>query len=342
MTVRRVILIDYDDDLFDITPPVLAYMQDAIEAAGGRLDVGQHRSRAAVIARASDADIVMVQSVRPLLSEAVLAELPQCRGVIRAGLGYDSVDVEVATRLGILVSNVINWCNEEVAEQAIALLFATALHIPKLHYSVSSGEWDRTQAAPTYRMQGKTLGLIGFGRIAREVATRLQRFGFGIIAYDPFVGRSVMAELDVKKVEFDELLRRADYISIHTPLTDETHHLLNADAFARMRDNVVIVNTSRGPVIDEQALSEALHAGTVAGAGLDVFATEPLPSDSPLRGCDNVVFTPHVSSYSQDAVDTLYHYAADIAAAMLQRQWVPTIVNPTVRPLAEQRWGAFA
>lgn len=342
MTDQKVALIDYDDDLFDITPPVLAYMHDVIQAAQGKFDIGQYRSNAAIVEAASDADVVIVQSVRPLLSEAVMAELPKCRGVIRAGLGYDSVDIEAATRLGIPVSNVINWCNEEVAEQAIALLFAAALHIPKLHASVSNGEWDRTQAAPTYRMQGKTLGLIGFGRIAREVAGRLQRFGFQLIAYDPFVAGGVMSELDVEKVEIGELLQRANYISIHTPLTEETHHLLNANAFAKMQDNVIVVNTSRGPVIDEMALYAALYSGKVAGAGLDVFESEPLPPDSPLRSCENVVFTPHVSSYSQDAVDTLYRFTADIAASMLRRQWVQTIVNPDVRPLAERRWGNFA
>lgn len=341
MPIQKVALIDYDNDLFDITPPVLAYMHEVIGAAGGQLAIGQHRTETEVLQAASDADVVVIQSVRPLLTEPVLAGLTKCRGLIRAGLGYDSVDIEAATRLGIPVSNVIDWCNDEVAEQAIGLLFAVALHLISLHEAVSEGGWDRSSAVPTYRMRGKTLGLIGFGRIAREVAVRLRGFGLDILAYDPYVGDGTMAGLDVEKVEWDELLRRSHYLSLHTPLTNDTYHLLNADAFARMRDGVIIVNTSRGPVIDEPALYDALRAGKVAGVGLDVFEIEPLPLDSPLRECANVVFTPHVSSYSQDAVDTLYKYTAEIAAAMLRRQWVPTIINPDVRPLAEQRWGRF-
>ncbi|MCP4166318.1 MAG: C-terminal binding protein [Chloroflexi bacterium] len=341
MPSHKVVLIDYDVDLFDITPPVLAYMHDVIHAAGGRLVIGQYHDEHAVIEAASDADVVIIQTIRPLVPEPVLQKLVKCRGLIRAGLGYDSIDIEAATKLGIPVSNVINWCNDEVAEQTLALLFSTALHIISLHETVRNGMWDRSLAVPTYRMRGKTLGLIGYGRIAREVARRLQSFGFGIIAYDPYIKGNVMSELHVQKVEMAELLHRSNFISLHTPLTEGTSHLLNADSFAKMKDGVIIVNTSRGQVIDELALHEALRSGKVAGAGLDVFEIEPLPLDSPLRSCTNVVFTPHVSSYSLDAVDTLYRYTADIAAQILQRRWVQTIVNPDVRPLAENRWGDY-
>jgi len=209
-----------------------------------------------------------------------------------------------------------------------------------LNDQVSRGRWAREAAAPICRIRGKTLGSVGFGRIARAVAARMSGFGLTLLAYDPYIDEDTVSRYGTQKVELDELLRRADFISVHTPLTDETYHLLGAREFSLMKEGVFVVNTSRGAVVEESALVMALRSGKVWGAGLDVMEHEPLPPDSPLREFDNVTFTPHVASYSLEAVETLYRFGAEIAANLLSGRWLPTIVNPRVRAKAEKRWGA--
>lgn len=337
----QTVLVDYDPDLFDISPPVLAYMRQRLLTVQATLEIGQRRTEESVLEMAAGADLVMIQSVRRLLTARVIPQLRRCRGIIRLGLGYDSVDIAAATQAGIPVSNVVDWCTDEVAEHAIALLFACARRLTPLHRMVSGGGWERGAAAAIHRIRGRTLGVIGFGRVGRAVSQRMKAFGVEVIAYHPRQDAATIAQFGAEKVDFDELLRRADFISLHVPLTPETQHMLGAHEFERMKDGVIIVNTARGAVIEEAALVEALRTGKVGAAGLDVMEQEPLPADSPLRGFENVTFTTHVASYSQEAVETLYRFGADIAADMLAGRWVPTIVNPEVRDKAEERWAAF-
>lgn len=269
--MHKVTLVDYDSDIFDIAPSTLAAMEATLSEAGATLQVDQRRTEDAVLQVAADADLVMVQSIRPLLNERVIPRLIRCRGIIRLGLGYDSVDVAAATREGIPVSNVVDWCTDEVAEHAISLLFACVRRLSPLHRQVSQGRWARQVAVPIPRLRGKTLGLIGFGRIARAVAERVKGFGIRLVVYDPYVDEEAAAQHGAYKVELDDLLRDADFISVHTPLTGETHHLLNAGKFALMKEGAFIVNTSRGPVIQESALVDALRSGRLWGgwAGCD-------------------------------------------------------------------------
>ena len=334
----KVTLVDYDSDLFDITTSTLSDMRETLSAVDATLDLDQRRTEALALEMAQDADLVMIQSVRPLLNERTIPQLSQCRGIIRLGLGYDSVDVAAATRAGIPVSNVVNWCSDEVAEHAIALLFASVRRLARLDGLVSGGEWEREAAVPIRRMRGKTLGLVGLGRIGRAVAERMRGFGLRMLAYDPYVDADVMSRYGVRKTELDDLLQSADFITVHTPLTDETRHLLGERAFGLMKEGVFIVNTSRGPVVQESALVTALRSGKVWGAGLDVMEQEPLPADSALCEFGNVTLTPHIASYSLEAVETLYHFGAEIAADLLRGRWVSTIVNPQVRAKAEERW----
>ena len=339
--MSRVVLVDYDPDLFDISPAALAYMSERLSQAGAILEVDQRRTEEAVAEMARGADLVMIQSVRPLLTASVIAELAQCRGIIRLGLGYDSVDVAAATEAGIPVSNVVDWCTDEVAEHAITLLLACARRLTPLHKTVTSGGWDRMVAGDIHRVRGQTMGIIGFGRVGRAVSQRMGALGVRALAYHPRQDSETIAQFGAEKVPFDELLRRSDYISLHTPLTDETHHMIGAREFGLMRDGVILINTARGAVVDEAALVEVLRSGKVASAGLDVMEQEPLPHDSPLREFGNLTFSTHVASYSLEAVETLYRFGADIAADMLAGKWVPTTVNAGVRTRAEERWGPF-
>lgn len=325
----KAVLVDYDEDLFE--PP--AWVGDLLAAAGIDYQAGQHRTPEAALAAARDANVVLVQSVRPLLTRAVIEGLERCRCIVRLGIGYDSVDVAAASQRGILVCNVPDYCLDDVAEHALALLLACVRRVPVQDRWIRDGRWDRTGARPVRRMRGCTLGFVAFGRIARGLAQRLQGFGMTLLAFDPWVDAETMAGYGVEKVELDDLLRRADFVSVHAPLSEATHHLLGSREFASMRQGVTIVNTSRGPVIDETALVAALRSGKVWGAGLDVMETEPLPASSPLREFANVVLTPHVGANSLESVAELYRSACQIAIDVRQGRRPASVVNGEVTGL---------
>jgi len=330
------VLVDYDEDLF--TPP--DWVGDELARYGITWTVGQHRTPEAVLEAARSGDVVIVQSVRPLLTRAVIEQLERCRCLVRLGIGYDSVDVAAATERGIPVCNVPTYCIDDVADHALALLMGAARHVARQDRWIRAGRWDRTGARPARRMKGCTLGFVAFGRIARALAERVSGFGMTLLAYDPYLDAEAIARYGAQKVELDELLQRADFISVHCPLSEETHHLLSTREFSLMKEGVFIVNTSRGPVIDEAALVEALRSGKVWGAGLDVFEHEPLPHDSPLRGFDNVTFTPHVGANSEESVADLYRTGCQIAINVYNGRWPPGVVNPEVEstiPYKNQR-----
>ena len=326
MSHFRVVMADYDSDLFappDWIGPQLA--QEGIEWLAY-----QKRSPEAVVEVARDADMVIVQSVRPLLTGAVLAQLPRCRCVVRLGIGYDSVDVTTATQLGILVCNAPGFCTEDVAEHALALLLNGVRHIARQDRLVREGRWERSGALPSVRMKGRTLGFVSFGSIARALAELVKGFNMTLLAYDPYLSAEVMARYGVRKVELDELLRQADYISVHTPLSQDTYHLLGASEFDLMKPGVVLVNTSRGSIIDETALVRAMRSGKVWAAGLDVFEQEPLPLDSPLRLFDTITMTPHVAASSDESVCDLYRICCQIVMDVRDGRWPASVVNPEV------------
>jgi D-3-phosphoglycerate dehydrogenase len=319
----RAVLLDYDE-----TPP------DWVEGKLAAHDIAwlarQYDTPEAALGVAHTADVVMIQSVRPLLNQAVIEQLELCRGIVRMGVGYDSVDVATATRRGIPVCNIPTYCTEDVADHVLALLMDVVRHISWHDRLIRSGGWARTSLPTAHRVKGRTLGFIGFGHIARAVARQVSGFGMILLASDPYLDTETVARDGAQKVPLDDLLQRADFISIHPPLTDETYHLLSAREFNLMKEGVCIVNTSRGPVIDEVALIEALGAGKVAAAGLDVFEEEPLPPDSLLREFDNVVFTPHIASSTEESRVDLFWAACDLAIDLVKGIWPQTVVNPEV------------
>jgi len=323
----KTVLVDYDEDLFSPR----GWEGEMLAQAGIEWVIGQHRTPETALEAARDADVVMVQSVRRLLTRPVIEGLTKCRCAIRLGIGYDSVDVAAATDQGILVCNVPDYCVDDVADHALALLMGSVRHIARQDRWIRAGRWDRTGARPARRMKGCTMGLVAFGRIARALAERVSGFGMTLLAYDPYLDAETTARYGAQKVRLDELLQRADFISVHCPLTDETHHLLSTREFSLMKEGVFVVNTSRGPVIDEAALVEALRSGKVWGAGLDVFEHEPLPTDSPLREFDNVTFTPHVGANSEESVADLYRTGCQIAIDVYNGRWPPGVVNSEVK-----------
>jgi D-3-phosphoglycerate dehydrogenase / 2-oxoglutarate reductase len=335
-----VALVDYDPVPFEITPAIQAGMERRLAEVGAGLRLAQCRTSGAVLEFAKSADVVMIQSVRPLLDRAVIGQLA-CRAIIRMGLGYDSVDVAAATERGILVSNVVDWCNDEVADHAAALILAGLRRLGPMDRALHRGTWDRGPAMEIVRLRGKTLGILGFGRIGQALAQRMAVFGLELIAYDPYIDPATAQRLGVTAVSLDELLAGSDVVSVHARLVPETRHLLGEAQFARMKPGALLVNTARGPIVDEAALAAALQNGQVGAACLDVMETEPLPAESPLGKMENVLLTPHLASFSREASAQLYEMSADIAANLLQNRWAATVVNPPARAQAEARFGSY-
>ncbi len=256
-----------------------------------------------VIAATRDADIIVVNMV-PITRE-VIAGWEKCRLVIRHGTGYDNVDVRAMTEAGIPLVYIPDYCTIEVAEQAISLIFACARRVVRsrkvLDESAARGAWDFADIIPMYRMEGKTLGILGCGRIGSTVHRKLKSFGFKFLICDPYISERRKQEIGEKFVDLETLLREADFITIHTLLTDETRHIINATTLSYMKPTAFLVNTSRGPMVDVQALADALRSHAISGAGIDVFDHEPPTPDYPLFGLENAVLTPHLAWYSEDA-----------------------------------------
>lgn len=319
-------LVDYDEDLF----APLDWVGEELARHDIEWVVGQYRSPEAALEAARASDVVMIQSVRDLLTRTVIQQFERPRCIVRLGTGYDNVDVAAATAQGVLVCNTPTYCIDDVADHALALLMDGVRHIARQDRWIRAGRWDRTGARPARRMKGCTMGFVAFGQIARAVAERVGGFGMTLLAYDPYLDAETIAHYGAQKVTLDELLQRSDFISVHCPLTDETYHLLSAREFGLMKEGVFIVNTSRGPIIDESALLAALQVGKVWGAGLDVFEREPLPLDSPLREFEQVSFTPHVGANSLESVADVYHIGCQIAIDVCQGRWPRWVVNPAV------------
>jgi D-3-phosphoglycerate dehydrogenase len=263
------------------------------------------------------------------ITAATIRSMPRCRIIARFGIGVDNVDIAAATAARIVVTRVPDYCLHEVSDHAMALLLALVRKIPSANARTHSGHWEMRAVVPIHRLQGTVLGLVAFGQIPQLVAPRAQAFGIRVVTCDPFVPDKVLAAANVERVDFDELLKVSDYISIHTPLLKETHHLFNADAFRRMKPSAYLINTARGPIVEEAALAAALDQGQLAGAALDVMEQEP-PTASPLFGRDNVILTPHTSFYSEESLVDLQVKAAQEVVRVLTGQPPRNPVNPEV------------
>ena len=294
----KVVVTDYIEPDLNMEAERLAGLN--IEFAAHQL---KFRPMEEVAAATRDADIVVVNMV-PITRDLVQS-WTKCRVVIRHGVGYDNVDVKALTERGIPLCYIPDYCIEEVAEQAIALLFACARRVVSsrkvLDESAASGRWDFQDTIPCFRMAGQTLGILGCGRIGSRVYLKLKSFGFEFLICDPYLSPERKQELGIETVDKATLFRHADLITIHTPLNAETRHIVNRESLGWMKPTAYIVNTARGGMVDAKALAEALAAGTIAGAGIDVYETEPPPPDFPLFRQRNAILTPHLAWYSEDA-----------------------------------------
>jgi D-3-phosphoglycerate dehydrogenase len=268
-----------------------------------------------ILAVARDADAILVTYAK--LPAELLQQLTRCKAIGRFGLGVDNIDVPAAAARGIVVTYVPDYCMQEVSDHAMALLLALARKVPFSNKLVQAGRWEMPAVAPLRRLEGQVLGLIGFGNIPRALAPKAKAFGLKVVAYDPYASKEVFASAGVESMSFDDLLARSDFISVHAPLLPATRGLVNAAAFAKMKKGALIVNTARGPLIDEPALIAALDSGRLGGAALDVVTTEPLAKDSALLSRDNVILTPHTAFYSVEALEELQTKCASDVARVL-------------------------
>jgi len=274
--------------------------------------------------RIGDYDALIVRSATRVTDE-LLAHAPRLKVIGRAGTGVDNVDVPAATRRGIIVANAPGSNMVSAAEHAVGLLLAMARNIPQAHAALKEGRWERGRFGGI-EVCGKTLGVLGFGRIGQLVASRAQGLGMHVIAHDPFVSPERFRETQVMQAGLDELLAAADFITLHAPLTPETEHLVRAETIAKMRPGVRIVNAARGGLVQEDALADAIRSGQVAGAGIDVFVTEPA-TDSPLFGLPGVVVTPHLGASTVEAQDKAGLAVARSVRLALHGEFVPDAVN---------------
>jgi D-3-phosphoglycerate dehydrogenase len=270
--------------------------------------------------------------ITPALREGdrIFPALPNLRVVGRMGIGLDSIDIPAATRHGVCVVNVPNFCEEEVSDQAMALLLACAHKIAFCDRAVRAREWNAGAGPAMHRLRGRTLGLMGFGKIPRLMAPKAQGFGLRVIAHDPFAAAERARGAGVALVDFDTLLRESDYLSIHCPLTEQTRGLFNAGAFARMKREAVLINTARGAIVHEADLIAALRDGRIAGAGLDVLAEEPPAPGNPLPGMEQVVLTPHAAYASCEAVVELQENIGRYVIEALHGRKPESLVNPEI------------
>ncbi|MDZ7374327.1 MAG: C-terminal binding protein [candidate division KSB1 bacterium] len=260
-----------------------------------------------LVERAGDAEVLVVASAE--VRREALRQLPALRLIIRLGVGVDNVDVGAATEQGVIVANMPGFCTREVAEHAAALILACARRICGYREAIAEGRWSRDAAEDSLLLAGKTIGVVGCGRIGGELLRLVRSWKMRRLVYDPYVSDARVRRLGAIRTSFEELLAASDVVSIHAPLTEETRGMFNREAFHRLKDGAILVNTARGAIVDEAALMEALDSGKLACAGLDVFEKEPLPPDSPLFRHPRVIVTPHVAWHSK-------------RSEMRQRSWV--------------------
>jgi D-3-phosphoglycerate dehydrogenase len=292
---------------------------DPAKAALARIDpelrVAKSASADDILAVARDADAILVTYAK--LPGDLLRQLRRCKAIGRFGLGVDNIDIAAAAERGITVTYVPDYCMQEVSDHAMALLLALARKVPQSNALVQAGRWEMPAVVPIHRLAGRVLGLVGFGNIPRELAPKAKAFGLRVVAHDPYVSQQVLDAAGVERVSFDRLLEISDFVSIHAPLLSATRGLFNAEVFRMMKKGARLINTARGPLVDEDALIAALDSGQLAGAALDVVAVEPLPKDSKLIGRDNVILTPHTAFYSVEALNELQtKCAADVARVL--------------------------
>jgi D-3-phosphoglycerate dehydrogenase len=316
--------------------PSLDPERDIVTAAGGELVDADSVLEEEALRLCEDADGILVRWLP--ITPALIKSFRRCRIIVRYGIGYDNVDVAAATNANIIVGHIPNYCLDEVSTHAIALLLACVRNIVGKHQKMARNAWDFNPLEPLHRTAGRTLGLVGLGNIGQAVARKMSGWGMKLLATDPFIEKARAEELEVELVALDTLLQESDYISLHVPLLPETRHLIGPRELALTKPGAILVNTARGPVLDNRALLEALNAGRLAQAGLDVFEEEPPTANSPLRRHPRIILSDHIAWYSEESQQELKVTAAREAVRVCTGGLPLAVANPEVL----QRLGRFS
>jgi D-3-phosphoglycerate dehydrogenase / 2-oxoglutarate reductase len=324
------LLVAVADSVFPNLDPARA----VLSKIGAELRLAAKPTPDSIAQIARDADAVLVTYAK--ITAEMIRQMARCRIIARFGIGVDNVDIAAATAAGIVVTRVPDYCIDEVSDHTLALLLALVRKIPFANSRAHAGRWEMSAVVPIHRLRGRVLGLVGFGRIPQLVAPKAKAFGLKVVTYDPYVPEEVVTTAGVERVDFAELVRVSDYVSIHAPLMPETQGLFNAEVFRKMKPTAYLINTARGPIVDEAALAHALDAGQLAGAALDVLSQEP-PTASPLFGRDNVILTPHMSFYSVESLVELQTKAAEEVVRVLTGQAPQNPVNSEALKSKQER-----
>jgi D-3-phosphoglycerate dehydrogenase len=310
----------------------------ALEAVGAKLIAVQAATVDELVAGLREADIFVNRWGR--IDQNVISRLGRCRAVLQPSTGYDSIDADAATEFGVAVINLPVQCLDEVANHAIALILTLNRKLVIGHAEARAGRWSPRSLLPMGPLTGETLGLLGFGNIARETGRRAQIFNLKIIAYDPFVNPALASAMDVELVTLDDLLRRSDYVSCHLPLNPQTRHSIGEAQFRLMKPSAIFVNTARGPVVDEPALIKALREGSISAAGLDVLEQEPPDPANPLLNLPNVIVTPHLAGTSNATPPRARRQVIESVVAYVHGERPAGLVNPRIWDEAQARFRA--
>lgn len=317
--VRKVLVTDYTWPSLDIEREVLREVEAEVVTPSPS-------SGDSLASLARDADAIMT-CFAPVTRE-LLSEAPKCLVVARYGIGVDNIDVDACTELGILVTNVPDYCVDEVSDHVMAMLLAWNRRLAHFDAQVKKGQWDKTDLnVPVVRLRGRKLGIVGFGKIGKAVCQKAKAFGLEVLAFDPYVSAETATALGARLVDLPRLLQESDFVTLHTPLTSETRHIIGEKQLMRMKPSAFLINAARGPLVDEKALYRALTQGWIAGAGLDVLEEAPPPPDYPLLQLDNVIITPHVAFFSQQSLQELERRSAAEVARVLRGEMPENVVN---------------
>ncbi len=303
----------------------LSIEQDLLGAIGATVVPLQATSEDDLLEAVPDADALLV-CYAPVTAR-VIGRMARCRIIARYGIGVDNVDLEAASAKGIVVTNVPDYCVDEVSDHALALLLAGARRVMPLASAARAGRWEAKDAVPIRRLRGQTLGLVGFGKIPRRLAEKVRPLGIEAIAFDPYVDAGTMNGHGARKVPLDVLLAQSDFVSVHAPLLPETRGLIGEAELRKMKPTAYLINTARGPLVQDAALVRALRERWIAGAALDVIEQEPPALDHPLRQMDNVILTPHVAFYSEQSVQELQRKTTEEVVRVLSGQGPRSPVN---------------
>ena len=306
---KKVVITDYQYKDIDTERRI-------IEDAGFELEDYQIKNDEQLISICQDADAIVTQYSD--ISKKLIEHLEHCEMIIKYGIGVNNIDVEAADKKGIYVCNVPDYGVEEVSDHAVTMILSLGKKLPILTKALKNGEWGYDSIVPLKRISESTVGLVGFGRIPQLVAKKMKGFGCRILAYDPYTEPQAMEEAGVIRADLETILKESDYLSVHVPLTKDTKGMINHKSFQMMKPTAVIDNTARGGVVDESALISALKSGRIAGAGVDVYETEPVDSNNPLLYMDNVIATPHCAWYSETAIHTLQQKVAEEVVNVLK------------------------